>query len=139
MKKRIMLLCMLFVLAGLAGCGEKTDKTAEASAEQEASQAEQKQEKTGNASVFGNEAEETGSAENTEGTDEEESRVGTGFVPKAGSHVDSNGNIVAPNGDTTNTRGQWQIPEGGRVDSQGRIYDKNGKMMGGGATVGSVG
>ena len=138
MKKKMLLLCVLFVLAGLAGCGEKTDKKA-ASAEQEASQAEQKQEKTENASAFETEAEETGSAENAKGTGEEEGRVGTGFVPKAGSHIDGNGNIVAPNGDTTNARGQWQIPEGGRVDSQGRIYDKNGKMMGGGATVGSVG
>lgn len=139
MKKKMMFLCVLFALAGLAGCGEKTDKNVEVSAEQEASQAEQKQETTGNAFDSETEAEKTGSAENTEGTDAEENRVGTGFVPQAGSHVDRNGNIVAPNGDTTNARGQWQIPEGGRVDSQGRIYDKNGKMMGGGATVGSVG
>ena len=65
--------------------------------------------------------------------------VGQGFRPPAGSHTDKNGNIVDREGNTFDREGKWQVPEGGRVDSQGRIYDKNGKPMGGGATVGSVG
>lgn len=65
--------------------------------------------------------------------------VGQGFRPPKGSKLDKKGNIVDPEGNTFDKNGGWQVPEGGRVDSKGRIYDKNGKMMGGGAVVGSKG
>lgn len=73
----------------------------------------------------------------SEGT--EETAVGQGFRPPEGSHVDKNGNIVDPEGNTYNKKGEWQVPEGGSIDAQGRIRDKNGRIMGGGAAVGSVG
>lgn len=70
---------------------------------------------------------------------EDENKVGQGFNPPKGSHIDKKGNIVDKEGNTFNKKGEWQVPEGGYIDSQGRIIDKNGRIMGGGAKVGSVG
>lgn len=57
-------------------------------------------------------------------------------LPK-GARKDSRGYIIMPGGDTFDQNGGWQVPEGGHTDSKGRIYDKNGNLMGGGVRVGS--
>lgn len=81
----------------------------------------------------------SGDSEDTEDNNDSDYMPGLGFRPPKASRRDKNGNIVDPEGNTFNNEGKWQVPEGGRVDSQGRIYDKNGKIMGGGAVVGSQG
>ncbi len=70
---------------------------------------------------------------------EAENLVGEGFIPPKGSRRDKNGNIVDQMGNTFNEKGEWQIPEGGSVDAKGRILDRNGNIMGGGAVVGASG
>lgn len=81
----------------------------------------------------------SGDAEAAEHEQASEVVTGQGFQPPKGSTRDKNGNIVDPQGNTFDEKGGWQIPEGGRVDAKGRIYDKNGKLMGGGAVIGSKG
>lgn len=79
-------------------------------------------------------------AENTAAKQDSDDNVGKGFVPDADTYTrDKRGNYVDEEGNTFNIKGQWQVPEGGHVDSRGRIIDKNGNVMGGGAAVGSVG
>ena len=62
-----------------------------------------------------------------------------GTVLPRGARRDSRGYIVMPDGNTFDKEGGWQVPEGGYVDSKGRIHDKNGKLLGGGAEIGSKG
>ncbi len=70
---------------------------------------------------------------------EDENHTGEGFIPPKGSRRDKNGNIVDQMGNTFNEKGEWQVPEGGSVDAKGRILDRNGNIMGGGAVVGASG
>lgn len=122
MKKRVeQIILISCIVVGLAGCGrtpevKETDKIIELSA----SDGTEQDTPAGSSAEL-------------------DSVTGQGFQPPEGSHRDSRGNIVDPQGNTFDDDGGWQVPEGGRVDSKGRIYDKNGKLMGGGAPVGSKG
>lgn len=121
-KEMIGRMILLSLMIGLTGCGKEQDnKTEEITAATAATETD---------------ATETDAAEQEDNSDYV---TGQGFRPPAGSHTDSNGNIVDQEGNTYDKEGKWQIPEGGRVDSQGHIYDKYGRLMGGGATIGSQG
>lgn len=124
-RKKIMGQLVLFLMiVGLIGCGQ---------AQETGSTKETTGSKAETAAVSDQSADDMG------GDNDSDSITGQGFKPPNGSHIDKNRNIVTPEGDTFSKDGGWQVPEGGRVDSQGRIYDKNGKMMGGGAKIGSKG
>lgn len=115
-RKKMMGMCMVVCLAGLAGCGKKEDSQTE--------QVIQLSEMPTESGEKGNSVEEV---------------TGQGFKPPEGSHIDKRGFIVDKEGNTFDKEGGWQVPEGGHVDSKGRIIDKNGNVMGGGAPVGSKG
>lgn len=112
-------------LIGLTGCQNQADTPKETNGQQTRQTVENPKEQAENASQAPSE--------------DAENRVGTGFIPPKGSKLDKNGNIVDPEGNTFNKKGEWQVPEGGSVDSKGYIRDKDGKLVGGGVQVGSVG